>query len=714
MNQFWKKVTKTYKTIYKWFLFLISIAFIVYIFPREGKFPYEYQKGKPWLHESLTAPYNVPIRKSEETLKAERDSIHKMFRPYFSRQEDVASRQLEAFEEGFDSKWKSFVRRDSLLSGWGQSLLADSLKQLFYDYGNKTLSFIYERGVLTQKDLVGKPDDEEFYVVVMNDQVAQEYIIDELFDMERSSTYIEKELVQFEEKFEKQFDSLRFFYDEFNLSDYIRPNLSYDAKTTRKVKDEQLENVALSEGMIKAGEKIITQGEVVNERKFRALESYRQEYEANLTGSSRIYFIIGGQALLVIVSMLILYLFMFSFRKDILENSLKTMFILLMVNLFVLAGRLGIMYQDILNLYLVPFVLLPVIIRTFFDTRTALFIHIITIVLIGFMAPNSYEFVFMQFIAGNIALFTLANIERRSQLFVTAGLVFLSYVTVYTGIGIVQHGELSEINYELYAWFAGNGLLLLSTYPLIYIFEKTFGFLSDVTLMELSDTNHPLLRELSEKAPGTFQHSLQVASLAQEALYKIGGKPQLARTGALYHDIGKTINPLFFIENQVSGHNPHDNIEFDESANIIIGHVKKGVEIAKKHGLPEQIIDFIRTHHGTTKVQYFYRSYINKFPDRDVDVGKFTYPGPIPFSRETAVVMMADSVEAASRSLKTYTEDTINNLVENIIDSQVKANQFVNADVTYKDISTVKELFKIKLRNIHHARIEYPDEKKKG
>jgi hypothetical protein len=376
----------------------------------------------------------------------------------------------------------------------------------------------------------------------------------------------------------------------------------------------------------------------------------------------------------------------------------------MLVLIIVVISRFSIKY-----LYVVPFALIPIIIKTFYDARLALFIHIITVLLVGFFAPNGFEFVFLSFIAGIIAIFSLTNLYRRGKLFLSAGLVILTYSFVYFGLAITQEGNFSGIEYRNFLYFAFNGSLILLAFPLIYLFEKIFGFVSDLTLMELSDSNQKLLRNLAEKAPGTFQHSLQVANLAEEAIRKIGGNPLLVRTGALYHDIGKMNNPVYFIENQRTGFNPHDMHEFDESANIIISHVKDGVELAKKHSLPDQLIDFIRTHHGTTKVQYFYRSYIKKFPDKDVDVNMFTYPGPKPYSKEMAVLMMADSVEAASRSLSDINEEKIGILVESIISDQMNDGQFDYVDINFKDITEIKTLFKDKLMNIYHARIKYPE-----
>jgi hypothetical protein len=357
---------------------------------------------------------------------------------------------------------------------------------------------------------------------------------------------------------------------------------------------------------------------------------------------------------------------------------------------------------------MVPFAILPILLKTFYDTKLALFIHIVTVLIIGFWAPNSFEFSFLTISIGIVALLSLTNIYRRNKMFVTSAWIIATYIALHLGITLYQEGNINNIKIDNLLSFGGNGLLVLSSIPLIYIFEKMFGFLSDATLLELSDSNQPMLRRLAELAPGTFQHSLQVANLAEEATFKIGGNPLLARAGALYHDIGKIDNPIYYIENLSDELNPHENLSFEESVAIIVNHVPRGIEIAHRSRLPLQIIDFIATHHGTSLVHYFYRNYIKNFPSSEVDIKKFSYPGPKPFSLETSILMMADSVEAASRSLKTYTEKDLNILVDNIINNQLRDGQFNEANITLRDIETVKATFKKRLRTIYHIRIEYP------
>ena len=437
------------------------------------------------------------------------------------------------------------------------------------------------------------------------------------------------------------------------------------------------------------------------------LESMREEYEKNIASSSAYKLILVGKVILVTISMLVLILFLVAFKWDIFLNNKKLLLILILIIMMV--GLTGfVVRENVALLYLVPICILPVIIRAFFDTRLALFVHIVTIIQIGFMVPNSFEFIFMQLIAGIIAIISVLNLEKRAQFFITSVYIFLTYVGIYLGMNLLQEGGLESVKINEIALYAGSATLTLFSYPLIYIFERLFGYYTDVSLMELSNTRSSLLRELAIKAPGTFQHSMVVANIAEEGMYAIGGNALLARTGALYHDIGKIFNPQFFIENQLIEINPHEDLSYEESAAIITQHVIKGVEIAKKYKIPEAIIDFIRTHHGTRKTIYFYTKQMKEFPDEKEVSEVFSYRGPIPFSKETAVVMMADSVEAASRSIKNKDEKKVNELVDSVIDDQISTDQFVNAAITFKDVNILKKIIKNKLMNIYHIRMEYP------
>ena len=685
---------------------MLSIAIIVFIFPREGKFRYEFQKGKPWMHENLFAPFDFAIYKSDNQVQNESDSVLKRFKPYFQSDTSIFVAQQMKFLNHYKEKQNEF-----LVSKEGESSFNSYRKQNYLKNAQKfelkaqeILSTIYSSGIL---DLNGSVENIKSYdnIVVLTNKVAEEKAMEDMFTQKLAYEFVTKTVENYLDSNKR---SLRYadFYKGINLYEFILPNVLYDQKTSETVKSELLKNISLTKGMVQSGEKIISQGEIVDNRLHRILESLKYESENRLGTGYFSDIILLGQIIFVFACIGVLFLFLLNFRSEILKHSLKTTFILMLVVMIVVIGRFAGNY-----LYVVPFALIPIIIKTFYDARLALFIHIVTVLLVGFFAPNGFEFVFLSFIAGIVAIFSLTNLYRRGKLFLSAMLVFVSYSFVYFGLAITQEGNFSGIELKNFIYFSLNGGLVLLAYPLIYIFEKTFKFISDLTLMELSDTNQKLLRTLAEKAPGTFQHSMQVANLAEEAIFKIGGNPLLVRTGALYHDIGKMINPIYFIENQRTGFNPHDTHEFDESANIIISHVNDGIELAKKHSLPGQLIDFIRTHHGTTKVQYFYRSYIKKFPEKDVDINMFTYPGPKPFSKEMAVLMMADSVEAASRSLSKIDEDTISNLVENIINGQMNEGQFDNVDIYFKDITEIKAIFKDKLRNIYHARIKYPEKK---
>jgi len=416
-----------------------------------------------------------------------------------------------------------------------------------------------------------------------------------------------------------------------------------------------------------------------------------------------------GTLILVSSCYLILYLFLSHFRSEVLEVTRKTLFIILTILSFIVLTRLVITFPDQNILFLIPFAIIPIVIRTFYDARLALFILLITIMLAGFMVPDSFGFIFMSFISGMVAIFTLTNIYRRAKLFFTALMVIVSYSSLYMGVNLMQYGNFENVNWSDFILFAGNGILILISYPIIIIFEKEFLFLSDTTLLELADTNQPLLRKLAEEAPGSFQHSLQVANIAEEAARIIGANPLLVRSGALYHDIGKIANPKYYIENQADGSSPHEKLNPQDSAKVIVNHVKNGVVLAKNYKVPVQVIDFIRTHHGTTVAYYFYKKYLDQHPG-NISGGKdFAYPGPKPFSKETAVVMMADAVEASSRSLGKYTEESINELVERIILVQEQDGQFSDVPITFKDISDIKNIFKKRLSNIYHLRIAYPE-----
>ncbi len=685
--KFINRLAERYSDIYKVLLFIISVFFIVLQFPKEGKFKYEFQKGKPWMHEDLIAQFDFAILKSNEDLSAEKVTALENTNLYFSLNNKIKDEKIKLFNDEFNRKWTERYgeKNEKLRKGVLKSSLA-------------ILDSIYKKGIIQLTDSIENKDG-DFVVSIIDGNIAEEKELSELYTIQTSYDYIVDALNK------KPIIDKEFLLPL--LESAMSQNILYNEDITDKYKQNILNNISLTRGMVQKGERIISKGDIVTPEKFQVIESMKKEYELQLGASSKYFKILLGQILLVCISFIVLLLFLMSFRKDVLSDNKKVLFILLNI-FFMVSITSAVVRLDVSYLYLVPLCIVPVIIRTFFDTRLALFVHLVMVIIIGFLVPNSFEFVFLQLIAGIIAIVSIANLRKRSQFFFTTILIFITYSATYTGITLMQEGSLSNINTTNFIWFAGSSLLIVFTYPLIFIFEKTFGLITDVSLMELSDINSRLLRELSHKAPATLQHSMQVANLAEEAILEIGGNTLLVRAGALYHDIGKMDMPMYFTENQGSSINPHEDITSEESASIIISHVIKGVEKAKKYNIPERIIDFIRTHHGTRKTQYFFQQFIKNNPEETVDESKFRYHGPIPFSKETAVLMMADAVEAVSRTLIKPDEDTINSMVENIINMQIEQQQFINADITFRDITIIKKIFKKKLQNIFHVRIEYP------
>ncbi len=698
MKKFFTYIRNNIRLITVVFLFILSALIIVYLFPKQGRFKYEFRKMEIWKHSDLKAPFDFPVYKSESVIAKEKDSVMRFFMPYFTYDDNILIDQTEKFQETFNRKWTEYtigefkiISEDVYLQNNNYHSLRE-LGESVSDLISGQLQKIYLNGIIEIGNLEDELKREIISVYVVKGNIGQETELANIFTPKSAYEYLKMNLEQYIAA-DKSYYIKRYrdFLTQFDLNNFIKVNINYDENKSKQAQKELFDKISLTRGMIQRGQLIISNGEIVTPEKFRILESLKVEYEQKL-GFMANQLVKLGKLILVSLSMLVIFLFLYNFRKEVLNDTKRTAFILFLFILIILVASFTVSLNKI-HIYVIPFVILPIILRTFYDERLALFIHFIAVLLTGFFAPNSFEFVFLNAIAGMVAIFSLTNLYRRSKLVITAMFVFITYSLLYFGIMIVKEGNVVNINTEelsSFVWFGINGILILIAYPLIYIFEKTFGFLSDATLFELSDTNQPLLRKLAETAPGTFQHSMQVANLAEEAIRKVGGNPLLVRTAALYHDIGKMNNPIYYIENQTSDINPHDNLEFEESARIIISHVENGVETARKNKLPQPIIDFIRTHHGTTTVQYFYRSYIKKYPEEDVDVRKFSYPGPKPFSKETAVLMMADAVEAASRSLKIINDKTLEKTVENIINYQQKEGQYNNANITFRDISTIK------------------------
>ena len=690
MQRIIKQFVRKKDLIIKIALFILTIILIVWVLPKEGKFKYEFSKGKPWLHDDLYAPFDFAIIKYDDELAQERERALMSLKPYFTRDTMMYHTQKELFRSEFLEKW------DDLL---GENFVTDKRKEEILEQSTGIFKDLFTTGIIKpDASIENKPPD--FTVLILENNVAVEKKLRELLTLQQASQQISEQATVFENPF------LDFVIRI--MTNHLAHNLIFDPVKTNAEKEAAISGISPFRGMVQRNELIISRGARVDDDHFRILTSLKTNFETQLGTSRAFYAIAGGQAILTSISILVLALFLMIYRKDILANNKRIFLILLVIFMMVfiasMVARINVSY-----FFLVPLCLVPVIIRVFYDTRLALFVHLITIFTTGFIAPNSFQFVFIQLIAGVVAIMSIVRLERRSQFFYTAFWVFLTYMTIYIGLILMQEGNLRGINFAQVYQMAGNAAFLFLAYPIIFFLEKVFGYITDVTLMELGNSNNKLLRELARKAPGTFQHSLQVANLAEEASYAIGANSLLVRVGALYHDIGKMFAPLYFIENQVTGVNPHDQLTYEESARIIIDHVTRGMELAKKHNLPSEIADFITTHHGTRKVEYFYIKQKLENPSGGIDDRSFTYPGPIPYSRETALVMMADSVEAASRSLEKPDEHAIHELVERIISRQLEDEQFANANLTLKDISIAKEILKKNLQTIYHVRISYPE-----
>lgn len=662
--------------VLKWSMLVAAVGIITALLPHKIAFQYEYAINKPWIYKDLIAPFDFNVYKGELQLEAEQKKALEHHKPYYSKKEGTAEEVLDVLNRQL-----------------GKQVDPEIMLQL-----TNYLQQRYGMGVL--EDAPRNPDGSFF----LQNRKGDKPIVFKAADFMSHSAYLAGwySLVSNLPIRNGLADSLRLFG-----SKYLEANLAYDGGLTEKKRDELLDKVSQTTGRVQQGELIVNKGSLVYEDTYRKINSLEREIGAYSYQGWQRWWSLLGQGLLVAMIMGLLVAYLYFFRPALFADTLRLAVILLniilVVGLFSLATRKG-----IASVYLIPFCVLPIITRALFDGWLAIMVTLVAALLTSFFSGYASEFMVLQLVAGLASVFTLISIRNRSQFYLSSGVVFLVYALGYTAYTLVNKGDFRELIPLYYGYFGVNAILTLIASPLLFGYEKVFGFVSDVTLMELSDTNNALLRRLSLEAPGTFQHTLQVANLAEAAIYEIGGNALLVRVGALYHDIGKLINPVYFIENQHASANPHDDLPFEESAQIIIGHVLDGVTLAKQHRLPEVVIDFIRSHHGDQRVEYFYQSHLRNFPDLEIDEGKFRYPGPKPFSKETAVLMMADSVEAASRSLKQPNAQSISDLVDNIINKQLLYEQYLNADITLRDIARIKKLFKKMLNSIYHVRIEYP------
>ncbi|MBR5037650.1 MAG: HDIG domain-containing protein [Prevotella sp.] len=663
-------------------LVIVSVIIIVWFLPRNSGPQFRYDVGKPWMYGSLIAKFDFPIYKTDEAIKAEQDSLLNQLEPYYNFKENVEKEQIakfyEKYKDGIPGLSKDYV-----------TTIIDRLHRL------------YQAGIMNQSDYSKNFKDSTSFVRVVSGKTVTSVPINCIY-----STMAAYEQLFMDEKLGAQ----RQILQKCNLNEYLTPNLTYDKERSETEIADVVSSVAIASGMVLTGQKIIDRGEIVDEHTFRVLSSFEREMVRRSANSSEVSSTIAGQALFVGIIMILFTLYIALFRKDYFDKPRSLMMLYALITIFPILVSL-MMEHNVLSVYVLPFAIVPIFIRVFMDSRTAFISHVVMTLICAAAVKYQYEFIIIQLVAGLVAIYSLRELSQRAQLFKTAILVTLASCAVYFALQLMQDNSILTMDHSMYKHFIANGVMLLFAYPLMLVVEKMFGFISNVTLIELSNTSKDLLRKMSEVAPGTFQHSIMVGNLAAAISDKIDAKTQLVRTGALYHDIGKIQNPAFFTENQ-AGVNPLNKMDRKAAAQIIISHVTEGLKLADKYDLPTEIKDFITTHHGLGKTKYFYISYKNEHPKEKIDESVFSYAGPNPFTREQAILMMADTVEAASRSLSDYTEESISNLVNTLIDGQVNDGYYTDCPITFHDINVAKQVLIERLKVIYHTRISYPELKK--
>jgi len=677
------KIRHSYYGILKVLIFVVAVVVVVSMMPRSTKFKYEYQKMRPWRHEALYAPFNFPIYKTAEQYDSEREAAVKKVHPIFVY--DVSSA-----ENG----------RDQLLYLFDIKYIGANDKRETY---KKAALYVFDSiqglGIISNLGIVSslKPGD---VIDVVKNKVVSEKNIDDVFTMPTATNSVRRMLDKVGD------EQMRIFLENLILSS-LRQNVIYSESMTEQAKELALSRVMPTFGMVQKDELIISEDEVVTEDKYIIINSLMEEYknmysETFLNNDS----VIIGQVLLVSIVFLAMIMIIKLFHADLFAQIKFLLMIVMLMLIQILSSYAVVRYMHgYFNI--IPIPLLAMLLISFYDARVTILMQIMTLLLISFAVPNPFQYFFIQLLVSLVAIYIMSKRKDRAGYFRASLAVFIAYVIVCVGFTLVFDGDFDKsfaLELELYAC---NALLTMLALPITFLLERMFGYVTDLTLLELSNTNSPLLRKLSLEAPGTFQHVTMVADFCEDVIYNIGGNALLARTGAMYHDVGKIRNPNFFIENQNGRYNPHDDLSNEESAEIILSHVIDGIEICHEYHIPEQIVDFVRTHHGTSRTEYFYRQELRDNPD--VDESIFRYHGPIPFSKETAVLMMCDAVEAASRSMKDKTDASISELVDRVINSQIQGGQFDNTNMTYRDINTVKKVLKKKLVNVYHPRVEYPN-----
>jgi len=659
-------------------LSVISVLLTVYSMPAGQKESYSFTVGKPWAYKVLIAPFSFSIEKGDDVWQAEADSTRAAFAPYFSRNPSVSESALAQFDRFYSDSLSKLV--------WNES----------YNILRRRLEKVYKDGIISTSD----------------EEILSGKDLFRIYEGNTSTVVQTSSVRSVRDAYSYVTDADIYVYDRYtllrhNLEQFIQPNVIYDETRSETDLAAQLNQISHFKGMVVEGQKIIDQGEIVDEQKSRIIESYL-DIVNDKSQSKRFQLLTwGGRSLFVVLCFLVLFVYLSLYRMDDIDSRSILYFLLGSITLFTVAIGLFCQYSG-WNIFLFPCAMLAIMLRIFLDSRTAFTGYLVFVLSSSLIVSMPYEFILLQVLAGLTGIYSLKELSQRSQILRTSLLVFVAYSLVWSALQMTRLENIRDIDPWTFLFFAINCIVILLVYPLLFVIEKLFGFTSNVTLIELSNINNPLLRELAEKAPGTFQHSMQVSTLASEAATRIKANSQLVRTAALYHDIGKIDDAPFFTENQ-NKVNPHDKLTPQESAGIIVGHVRKGLELAEKYGLPESIRGFISSHHGKGVARYFYIKYAQEHPDLVQDNSAFSYPGPNPYSKETALLMMADAVEAASRSLKEYTEASISELVDKIIDTQVHEGYFENCPISWQEINKVKETFKEKLRTMYHTRISYPE-----
>lgn len=687
MKSLLNKIFENHSLIYKVVLFLLSVIAIVYLFPKGSQFKYQFQKGKIWQYDDFIAPFDFAIQKTTAELDSEKQEIRNNQMLFFTYDDTITKNVYKDFERAFAIAFDS----TGIVTQENNDLKIAS---------QQFLQQVYKWGLIQPDETYSIQDFNKLISLKKGNEVSL---------VPYNSLYNYNDIEQGITSFFEAQPSID-YKNKITLlvQNVIKQNTYFDKEFTKTAMEERLNAIAPTKGFVPKNTTIISKGEIVEGDKFTQLQSIEKDYESQTWSKANYYWLITAYTFLIGLALIMLLLFLKKYRPEIYENNSKVTFLFFNIVLTVLITTLVLNFNTD-YLYVIPFVILPLIIKAFFDARLGLFTYVLTILLVGFIVPNSFEFIFIQIIAGIVTILTVSELNKRANLFISVAQITGIYLLSYFAFSITQEGNASSINWLNIGLFALNGMITASiVIPIIFTYEKLFGLVSDESLREYSDSNNKLLRELNEKAPGTFQHSMQVANLAEAAAKEIGANSLLVRTGALYHDIGKMLNPMYFTENQATSVNPHDELAPEDSAQIIIEHVIKGVELAQKNKLPDRLIDFIRTHHGTSYVYYFYKKELELNPD-SAKLENFKYPGPIPFSKETAILMICDAAEAASKSLKEPTALAIDNLINKIILGQMDNGQFQNASITFKEIEQVKKVIKKKLNNIYHVRIEYPE-----